>query len=171
AALLKPGDNAKVAAAVHMEKLLNPPTDERTTLAYVRTAYERDGLIGNSPAAVHLHEHRTANFIAAPAELQEKFVSRMFNVALRMYPGKSLSEIKSLVEGELGVTIDVTPAAPAAEPIRPEPIAQEMPLLTAPKVLEQRLEPEPNEADALTEYAVKRLQARFPNLRRQDLLK
>src|SRR5262249_32139421 len=57
ATLLKPGDHAKVAAAVHMEKLLNPSTDERSTLGYIRTAYERDGLIGNSPAAVHLHEH------------------------------------------------------------------------------------------------------------------
>src|SRR5215510_4758705 len=49
ATLLKPGDHAKVAAAVHMEKLLNPSTDERSTLGYIRTAYERDGLIGNSP--------------------------------------------------------------------------------------------------------------------------
>src|SRR5262249_47627481 len=46
ASLLKPGDHAKVAAAVHMEKLLNPPADERTTLGYIRTAYEKDGLIG-----------------------------------------------------------------------------------------------------------------------------
>src|SRR5215510_14978848 len=88
ASLLKPGDHAKVAAAVHMERLLNPPEDERTTLGYIRTAYERDGLIGNSPAAVHLHEHRIANFIAAPADLQRKFVRRMFDTGMRMYPDK-----------------------------------------------------------------------------------
>src|SRR5262245_4372071 len=58
ATLLKPGDHAKVAAAVHMEKLLDPPQDERTTLGYIRTAYELDGLTGNSPnQELHLHRH------------------------------------------------------------------------------------------------------------------
>src|SRR5215510_5083141 len=76
ASLLKPGDHAKVAAAVHMEKLLNPPTDERSTLGYIRTAYERDGLIGNSPN-VHLHQtNQSFSLNGAPPELQRQFFSR-----------------------------------------------------------------------------------------------
>src|SRR5262249_14285764 len=122
ASLLKPGDHAKVAAAVHMEKRLNPPADERTPLGYNRTDYEKDGPIGTNQNR-HLHEtNQSFSLNGTPPELQRQFFSRMLRVAERESPEKDKEDVRAEVEiyfierGWAVPTIDVIPE-------RPEPIA------------------------------------------------
>jgi hypothetical protein len=76
AALLRPGDHARVASAIHMEKLLDPSTEPRTQLGYIRTAYEINGQIGNNPSALHLHKHEGLS--PDQAEMIAKAVRRAF---------------------------------------------------------------------------------------------
>src|SRR5262249_5704676 len=88
-----------------MEKLLNPPADERTTLGYIRTAYEKDGLIGNNPN-VHLHQtNQSFSLNGTPPELQRQFFSRMLRVAERESPEKDKEDVRAEVEGIVGQSL------------------------------------------------------------------
>jgi len=114
---IQPGDLAKAAMVVHLEDLISPPKDARARNAIIRTAYEKDGLIGSNPAAVHLHEHQSINIGGMPTRLRNLLIDRMIEITRAKHPEKTLGEVAAIVQAELGdsSTIDVQPAEDVPE--------------------------------------------------------
>jgi len=104
--------------SAHAQDLLTPPSDHRARAATVRLAYEREGLIGSNPAAVHVHDNRSVNIGAMPAAVRKMVIDKMIEITRRENPEKSLGEVTAIIEAELGdsSSIDV-PAQPEAREI------------------------------------------------------
>ena len=64
---IQPGDLAAMATVVHAQDLLNPPKDARARNTTIRTAYEKDGVIGATKGQLVPTKYQCANHAAKRA--------------------------------------------------------------------------------------------------------
>ena len=116
---IQPGDLAAMATVLHAQDLLYPPKDARARNTTIRTAYEKDGLIG-ATKEVNLYQ-QNINVQTMPLAARQMMAMKIAELSIEKNPAITPHEVVKQVKEATGIDLG-QPIGQIVDALPPSPI-------------------------------------------------